>query len=357
MLITCPQPAKVAIIVLDKDYPFIFVDPKSVGLLDLARRAARAEISILITGASGSGKEVLAHVVHESSPRASGPFVALNCAAIPESLIESTLFGHVKGSFTGANSASEGYFEKANGGTLFLDEIGEMPLHLQSKLLRVLQENEVYRVGSTTATPLDVRVVSATNIDIKKSILQKAFREDLYFRLSGFRLEINGLSERTLDIEPLARLFLQKHSREAFEFSDGALRKLLAHSWPGNARELENVVSRAIILTPGLVITSDSLMLDDLVSEQASANDLNAADLEQSFSSIDELSELLDTNASTLQGAKIVSELKEILEALARNRSRAEAAEDLGISTRTLRLKLNRFREAGLPVPRAYARA
>ena len=346
-----------AIIVLDKDYPFIFVDPKSVGLLDLARRAARAEISILITGASGSGKEVLAHVVHESSPRASGPFVALNCAAIPESLIESTLFGHVKGSFTGANSASEGYFEKANGGTLFLDEIGEMPLHLQSKLLRVLQENEVYRVGSTTATPLDVRVVSATNIDIKKSILQKAFREDLYFRLSGFRLEINGLSERTLDIEPLARLFLQKHSREAFEFSDGALRKLLAHSWPGNARELENVVSRAIILTPGLVITSDSLMLDDLVSEQASANDLNAADLEQSFSSIDELSELLDTNASTLQGAKIVSELKEILEALARNRSRAEAAEDLGISTRTLRLKLNRFREAGLPVPRAYARA
>lgn len=357
MLITCPQPAKVAIIVLDKDYPFIFVDPKSVGLLDLARRAARAEISILITGASGSGKEVLAHVVHESSPRASGPFVALNCAAIPESLIESTLFGHVKGSFTGANSASEGYFEKANGGTLFLDEIGEMPLHLQSKLLRVLQENEVYRVGSTTATPLDVRVVSATNIDIKKSILQKTFREDLYFRLSGFRLEINGLSERTLDIEPLARLFLQKHSREAFEFSDGALRKLLAHSWPGNARELENVVSRAIILTPGLVITSDSLMLDDLVSEQASANDLNAADLEQSFSSIDELSELLDTNASTLQGAKIVSELKEILEALARNRSRAEAAEDLGISTRTLRLKLNRFREAGLPVPRAYARA
>lgn len=346
-----------AIIVLDKDYPFIFVDPKSVGLLDLARRAARAEISILITGASGSGKEVLAHVVHESSPRASGPFVALNCAAIPESLIESTLFGHVKGSFTGANSASEGYFEKANGGTLFLDEIGEMPLHLQSKLLRVLQENEVYRVGSTTATPLDVRVVSATNIDIKKSILQKTFREDLYFRLSGFRLEINGLSERTLDIEPLARLFLQKHSREAFEFSDGALRKLLAHSWPGNARELENVVSRAIILTPGLVITSDSLMLDDLVSEQASANDLNAADLEQSFSSIDELSELLDTNASTLQGAKIVSELKEILEALARNRSRAEAAEDLGISTRTLRLKLNRFREAGLPVPRAYARA
>lgn len=346
-----------AIIVLDKDYPFIFVDPKSVGLLDLARRAARAEISILITGASGSGKEVLAHVVHESSPRASGPFVALNCAAIPESLIESTLFGHVKGSFTGANSASEGYFEKANGGTLFLDEIGEMPLHLQSKLLRVLQENEVYRVGSTTATPLDVRVVSATNIDIKKSILQKTFREDLYFRLSGFRLEINGLSERTLDIEPLARLFLQKHSREAFEFSDGALRKLLAHSWPGNARELENVVSRAIILTPGLVITSDSLMLDDLVSEQASANDLNAADLEQSFFSIDELSELLDTNASTLQGAKIVSELKEILEALARNRSRAEAAEDLGISTRTLRLKLNRFREAGLPVPRAYARA
>ncbi|MDG2338109.1 MAG: sigma 54-interacting transcriptional regulator [Gammaproteobacteria bacterium] len=342
---------------LDKDYPFIFVDPKSVGLLDLARRAARAEISILITGASGSGKEVLAHVVHESSPRASGPFVALNCAAIPESLIESTLFGHVKGSFTGAKSASEGYFEKANGGTLFLDEIGEMPLHLQSKLLRVLQENEVYRVGSTTATPLDVRVVSATNIDIKKSILQKTFREDLYFRLSGFRLEINGLSERTLDIEPLARLFLQKHSREAFEFSDGALRKLLAHSWPGNARELENVVSRAIILTPGLVITSDSLMLDDLVSEQASANDLNAADLEQSFSSIDELSELLDTNASTLQGAKIVSELKEILEALARNRSRAEAAEDLGISTRTLRLKLNRFREAGLPVPRAYARA
>ena len=232
-------------------------------------------------------------------------------------------------------------------------------MHLQSKLLRVLQENEVYRVGSTTATPLDVRVVSATNIDIKQAIHQKVFREDLYFRLSGFRLEIGRLNERPLDIEPLARLFLQKHSRDAFEFSEGALRKLLSHSWPGNARELENVVSRAIILSPGLVITSDSLILDDLESAQlpSRSNRMDTLDSEPSFSSLDDLSEILDTNVSTLQGAKIVSELKEILEALARNRSRAEAAEDLGISTRTLRLKLNKFREAGLPVPRAYARA
>ena len=339
---------------LDKDYPFIFVDPKSVSLLDLARRAARAEISILITGASGSG---YLHVVHESSPRASGPFVALNCAAIPESLIESTLFGHVKGSFTGANNASEGYFEKANGGTLFLDEIGEMPMHLQSKY------SESSRRMRSTESAQRLRLPSMSGLYLQPTLISnrpsiRKFSEKTFIRLSGFRLEIGRLSERPLDIEPLARLFLQKHSRDAFEFSEGALRKLLSHSWPGNARELENVVSRAIILSPGLVITSDSLILDDLESGQLPTRStrIDTLDTEPSFSSIDDLSEILDSNVSTLQGAKIVSELKEILEARTK-RSRAEAAEDLGISTRTLRLKLNKFREAGLPVPRAYARA
>ncbi|MBM89631.1 MAG: sigma-54-dependent Fis family transcriptional regulator [Gammaproteobacteria bacterium] len=344
---------------LDKDYPFVFVDPVSVRLFDLAKKVAKAEISILITGASGSGKEVLAHVLHESSPRADGPFIALNCAAIPESLVESTLFGHSKGSFTGANASSEGYFEKANGGTLFLDEIGEMPMQLQAKLLRVLQENAVFRVGSTTPTPLDVRVLSATNININEAISKKLFREDLYFRLSGFRLEISDLCDRPLDILPLARLFLQKHSQQPFEFSAGAIQKLQTHLWPGNARELENVVSRAMILSPGLVITSDALAFDNLstdVNDQRSEREVldGPSHFEPGVESLDEL---LSAKITTLRGAKLTSELKEILEALARNHSRDAAAEDLGISTRTLRLKLNKFREAGLPVPKAYARA
>ena len=167
--------------------------------------------------------------------RAPGPFVALNCAAIPESLIESTLFGHVKGSFTGANNASEGYFEKANGGTLFLDEIGEMPMHLQSKLLRVLRRTRSTESAQRLRLPLMSGLyLQPTLISNRPSI--RRFSRDLYFRLSGFRLGIGRLSERPLDIEPLARLFLQKHSRDAFEFSEGALRKLLSHSWPGNAR-------------------------------------------------------------------------------------------------------------------------
>ena len=250
---------------LAKDYPFIFVDPKSVSLLDLARRAARAEISILITGASGSGKEVLAHVVHESSPRASGPFVALNCAAIPESLIESTLFGHVKGSFTGANAASEGYFEKANGGTLFLDEIGEMPMNLQVKLLRVLQERVIERVGELSPRPVDIRVVAATNKSPATLIEEGAFREDLYYRLNEVTLDLPPLRDRGDDINVLGQYFLnnfrEQYGGRAGGFTNQCLVAMHHHPWPGNVRELENRIKKAVIMSDRGLLNPDDLGL------------------------------------------------------------------------------------------------
>ena len=217
------------------DYPFVFVDKESVRLFDLASKVAKSDVQVLITGPSGAGKEVLARVVHESSKRSNFPFIALNCAAIPENLVEDTLFGHEKGAFTGATQINKGFFEEAHGGTLFLDEIGEMPKNLQSKLLRVLQEKQIYRVGATKPIEVNVRILSATNINIKSAIKNKEFREDLYFRLGGFVLNIKELAQRPGDIEPLARIFIQKHSNDSpIVISQNAVRKLLAHDWPGN---------------------------------------------------------------------------------------------------------------------------
>ena len=331
------------------DYPFVFVDPESVKLFELATKVAKTDIPAMITGPSGTGKEVLARVLHESSNRSDSPFVALNCAAIPDNLVEDTLFGHEKGAFTGAHQINKGFFEEAEGGTLFLDEIGEMPISLQSKLLRVLQEKQIYRVGATKPINVNVRIVSATNINIKEAIHNKLFREDLYFRLSGFVLGIRKLCERKADIEPLTRIFVQKHA-SVFrpEICRNAIEKLTDHDWPGNVRELENVILRAMVLLEGDRLLEENIMFDDFSEHNAQGNQNSYPDK--------------NSNVFDLQNSRRRfnwqpgSELEDILDALKMHSTRDKAAAELGISPRTLRQKLYEFRKAGFSVPGAYAR-
>ncbi|MCK5350593.1 MAG: sigma-54-dependent Fis family transcriptional regulator, partial [Desulfobacula sp.] len=233
-------------------------------LLDTASRAANSEATVLITGESGTGKEVLARLIHQNSPRSNGPMVAVNCAAIPVGLFESELFGHVKGSFTGAIKDRKGHFQTASGGTLFLDEIGELANDIQVKLLRAIQEKEVQPVGSERVKTLDIRIVAATNLNLQKKIVQGEFREDLYYRLSVIPLFIPPLRERIEDIPALVKHFLKKFDapRDVF-FSPKAMRVLMDYQWPGNIREMQNIVERCIILRKKTVIEPEDLQLLD----------------------------------------------------------------------------------------------
>ena len=240
-------------------------DPNSIALLDLAKRVAESNTTALIIGESGTGKEVLARYIHAHSSRANQPFVAINCAAIPENMLEGMLFGHEKGAFTGAYSSAPGKFEQANGGTLLLDEITEMDIGLQAKLLRVLQEREVERLGGRKTIKLDVRVIATSNRDMRESVVAGKFREDLYFRLSVLPLQWLPLRDRPADILPLAEKLLAKHAVKQYRGGVGLSREardaLLAYPWPGNVRELENVMQRALILQPGAVIYPQDLGL------------------------------------------------------------------------------------------------
>ncbi len=237
-------------------------DPASRQLLELARRVAGSEATVLITGESGVGKEVLARFIHRHSARAEGPFVAINCAAIPENLLEATLFGYEKGAFTGASAPHAGKFEQAQGGTLLLDEISEMPAALQAKLLRVLQEREVERVGGKKPIALDVRILATSNRDLQAEVQGGRFREDLYYRLNVFPLEVPPLRDRPLDIVPLALRVLQRAGQgRALSLAPAAEAGLTAYAWRGNIRELENVMQRAMILAPGAVIEPEHLWL------------------------------------------------------------------------------------------------
>jgi len=237
-------------------------NPAMAELLDTARRAANSEATVLIAGESGTGKEVLARLIHQHSPRAQGPMVAVNCAAIPENLLESELFGHVKGAFTGAVSSRKGRFQVAAGGTLFLDEIGELRLDLQAKLLRAIQERVVAPVGAEQPEAVDVRLIAASNRDLYAAIGQGTFREDLYYRLGVILLHLPPLRERREDIPGLVAHFLLRLGAPAgVRFSAGALARLKAHPWPGNIRELQNIVERAVILRKGLLIEADELQL------------------------------------------------------------------------------------------------
>lgn len=242
-------------------------DAKSQALMSVALRVAEADVGVLITGESGTGKEVLAHFIHDHSPRHNNPFIAINCAAIPEQMLEATLFGYEKGAFTGAYKTTSGKFEQAQGGTLLLDEVSEMSLALQAKLLRVLQEKEVEHIGANKLIKLDVRVISTSNRCLQDEIKAGRFREDLFYRLNIFPLHWLPLRERLDDIIPLANYLINKHCRDSFPIipllSDEAKQKLLNYSWPGNARELDNVIQRALVLQTQNSIESYHLQLTD----------------------------------------------------------------------------------------------
>jgi two-component system, NtrC family, response regulator AtoC len=237
--------------------------PAMKEVLRLIQKVAPAKTTVLITGESGTGKELIARALHDLSPRAERPFVAVNCGAIPEQLIESELFGHAKGAFTGAVTAKRGLFEEADGGTLLLDEVGDLPLNLQVSLLRVLQEGEIRRVGDARTIRVDVRVLAATHQDLSQAVAGGTFREDLFYRLNVVGVRLPPLRERTEEIEPLARRFLSRHSARLGiaekPLSEAALRLLLAWKWPGNARELENALERALVLAEGEEIAPEAL--------------------------------------------------------------------------------------------------
>ncbi len=343
--------------------PFVFVDEQSTQLFNLACKVAVTDVSVLINGPTGAGKEVIARVIHESSPRASGPFIAINCAAIPASLAEDMLFGHEKGAFTGANSVSTGCFEQANGGTLFLDEVGEMPMELQAKLLRVLQEKQVTRVGGSSTIAVDARIVAATNINLKQAVAMRAFREDLYYRLSGFKLTQLPLNQRRKDIAPLALLMIQKHSKRPFPRLASCAKKLLEnYSWPGNVRELENLICRSLILCNGEEIFKSDIMFDE--EEGQSAYDFTCRNPEASRSQEKFVNDVAEDVIAPekprehflMSNLRNELELQNIIAALEIAPTRNEAAEKLGISPRTLRYKINKLRDLGMPVPAAYAR-
>ena len=338
---------------------FVFADPVSRNLLALTERVAKVDVTVLLTGPTGSGKEVLAKILHDTSPRHEGPFIAFNCAAMPENLIEDMLFGHERGSFTGATKEQPGLFEQAQGGTVFLDEIGEMSFHLQAKLLRILQERNITRLGGRKPIDLDIRVVAATNRNLKTSIRERSFREDLYFRLSAFKITIPALKKRPMDILPLAEQFIsqQKSIRPRVTLSEDAQQSLVEYHWPGNVRELQNVIMRALVLTPQSTIDSSHLIFDDItdLDDQDNANNgqVNLSDNRFSYTN-----NIIPSASQSEPLSKAVksSEYQTIMTALQNSRSRDQAAEVLGISTRTLRHKLQRLREEGMSVTRAYAR-
>ncbi len=250
----------------------VFEDPKSQALLEHLRQVAPSEASVLVIGETGTGKELVARHIHNLSARRNGPFVAVNCGAFSESLVEAELFGHEKGAFTGALAAKAGWFEEANGGTLFLDEIGDLPMPIQVKLLRVLQEREVVRLGSRKSIPIDVRVLAATNVQLERAINAGHFREDLYYRLNVVSLELSPLRERPGDILPLTRHFIAEYSRRLgygqSQLSPEAAQKLRAYSWPGNIRELENVIHHTLLICRDGLIRADDLHLSNLRLER-----------------------------------------------------------------------------------------
>jgi len=336
-------------------------DPHTRNLLALAARVADTDATVLLTGESGTGKEVFARYIHAHSSRRDGPFVAINCAAIPENLLEATLFGYEKGAFTGAQTAQPGKFEQAQDGTILLDEISEMPLGLQAKLLRVLQEREVERVGGKKPVALDIRVLATSNRDMAREVAAGRFREDLYYRLNVFPLVIPSLRERPGDILPLARHFLSRHGKvlkRRARPSPDAEQLLVRHAWPGNVRELENAMQRALILAGGDTITVDTVHLclpnwaaagpavPADIAPHAVAQPASLAAQAENIAALGRLQAVANdlarpANMKDLEREHILATLREV------GGSRRRAVEKLGISERTLRYKLQQYRDEG----------
>lgn len=329
--------------------PIIGQDEKLLQLMQRAKSVASSKATVLVLGESGTGKEVFARYIHNESDRCNGPFVALNCAALPEGLLESELFGHEKGSFTGAIVSKKGKFELADGGTLLLDEIGEVPLHLQAKLLRVLQEEEVDRLGGKAPVKIDVHVVATTNRNLEEAVKEGIFREDLYYRLNVIPLRLPSLKERKVDIPLLADHFIEKYSlqysKENKKLSESSFERFLSYSWPGNVREMENLVERAVLLCAGDTLEPWDFW-DDVdvpvhkaVPSDTANSDAIPSDQERGFS----------FNAGGDMPSLKEVERQMILQALLKtDNNRTHAAKMLGISVRTLRNKLHEYRSQGL---------
>lgn len=321
--------------VTEENHAIVFKDPSMTELLRLADQVAASNASILVTGESGTGKELIARYLHNKSPRAKARFVAVNCAAIPENLLESELFGYEKGSFTGAVSRRIGKFEEANGGTLLLDEITEMDPRLQAKLLRAIQEREIDRVGGSKPIEVDVRIVATSNRDMAEAVAKGTFREDLYFRLNVINLLLPPLRDRPMDIEYLAKHFIIKFAEandvDVLPLADATKLLLNAHSWPGNVRELENTMHRAVLLASGSEIGPDAVMLS---GRAASTADVGAKG-----------SEMVGRTVAAVERDLIIDTLQHCLG------NRTHAANILGISIRTLRNKLKLYNEQGFQVP------
>lgn len=349
-------------------------DPVSLRMFQLATKVANSESTVMISGESGTGKEVLARYIHQQSPRADQPFVAINCAAIPENMLEAILFGHEKGAFTGAVSSSPGKFEQANGGTILLDEISEMDFSLQSKLLRVLQEREVERVGGRKTISLDVRVVATTNRDLADYVREGKFREDLYYRLTVFPMHWQPLRERPLDILPLAKSLLRKHTRKmkltGITLADDARKALTTHAWPGNVRELDNAIQRALVLQQGNVIHAGDLCLElgitgradsplsEAVAPMSSEVPIYTAEEREAAQQASAPVEEVPEGNGSLGNDLRQQEFRIIIQTLrSEGGRRNRAAEQLGISPRTLRYKLAQMRDAGIDLETELASA
>jgi len=342
----------------------IVIDPISRKLFLLARKVAIADSTVLLLGESGVGKEVVASFIHKESRRADRPFVAINCAAIPENMLEATMFGYEKGAYTGAYTSKPGKFEQADGGTLLLDEISEMDIGLQAKLLRVLQEREVERLGAKTHRKIDVRVIATTNRNLVDYVKQGKFREDLYYRISVFPLMISSLRARKQDILPLAEhmanLYCRRMNHPIIEFDKEAQSTLTNYDWPGNVRELENVVQRALILQQGKIVGKADLFLDpmsvlpdasELESEyrESVVGRCSSTNSDVSLATKEELDPKMNQGQDNLEEKLKQKEFQLIIDVLKEeNGSRGKTAEKLGISARTLRYKLAKMRECGI---------
>jgi DNA-binding NtrC family response regulator len=340
--------AAVLAAVSDDNRPMVVRDPSMEQVIKLADQIAGSDASILITGESGSGKEVIARYVHQKSRRASRPFISVNCAAIPENLLESELFGHEKGAFTGAVARRIGKFEEANGGTLLLDEISEMDARLQAKLLRALQEREIDRVGGTKPVKVDIRILATSNRDLVQAVKEGVFREDLLYRLNVVNLRLPPLRERPGDVVALAEFFVKKYAAAngmpERPLSQEAKRRLAAHRWPGNVRELENAMHRAVLLASGPEIDELAIRLPDgqpLAPADPHARAAQAASLAAETAT----RSFVGQTVAEMEQQLILDTLEHCLG------NRTHAANILGISIRTLRNKLKEYSEAGVSVP------